>query len=80
MNDKDTGLCGCGRPTQYISMEDLRGSCNKRQRCPSYEELRDISIRYSALRRTMEKVRDVSAEDYEYRTWAKASLEDPNLK
>ena len=35
------GKCGCGRGARYTSFKDGKevGSCNKYQRCPTYDEL-----------------------------------------
>lgn len=39
------GKCGCGKEGRYLIMRDDEQlcSCNKYQRCPTYEELYDIS-------------------------------------
>jgi len=34
-------LCGCGNKGHYRSTIDGSWSCNKRMRCPTYNELRD---------------------------------------
>ncbi|AKO61114.1 hypothetical protein AXI76_gp213 [Pseudoalteromonas phage H101] len=36
--------CGCGRQARYY-MKDKEGSCNKYQRCKTYEELLDDNKR-----------------------------------
>lgn len=38
MIDKLETTCGCGQPTRYTSPCG-KGYCNKRKRCPTYEEL-----------------------------------------
>lgn len=36
-------LCGCGKPVRYMTPgNDDEGSCNKYQRCPTYDELRSM--------------------------------------
>ena len=38
MIEKLESTCGCGKPVKYTSPCG-KGSCNKRKRCPTYEEL-----------------------------------------
>lgn len=43
--------CGCGKDARYSIMRDGQeiGSCNKYQRCPTYEELYDIAQNRKSL-------------------------------
>lgn len=66
MIDKLESTCGCGQPVKYIS-DCRKGSCNKRKRCPTYEELLEENKkneRYTwAYRNFVNKVDDY----FEYR-------------
>lgn len=71
--------CGCGKEGRYSTGIDGEWSCNKYQRCPTYEEqeiaigrLRQMASRYELA---LKKIVKVSATDYEYKAWAKGALD-----
>ena len=43
--------CGCGKDARYLTTngDEQVGSCNKYQRCPTYEELYDIAQNRKSL-------------------------------
>lgn len=43
--------CGCGKDARYLTMcgDEQVGSCNKYQRCPTYEQLYDIAQNRKSL-------------------------------
>ena len=74
----EDALCGCGRPVKYSSF-DGRGGCSKYGRCLSYEEqeelIKDLQNQVVVYKPTLEKIVRVNAMDYEYKTWAKETLD-----
>lgn len=74
----ETNKCGCGRDIRY-STSCGRGSCNKYQRCLSYEEqeelIKVLSSKVVIYEHNLHKIVRVNAMDYEYKTWAKEALE-----
>ena len=61
MIDKLETNCPCGQPARYTSPCG-KGNCNKRKRCPTYEELlkeNKLNVRYTwAYRNFVNKVDD----------------------
>jgi hypothetical protein len=59
MEDKSTGICGCGKLARYM-IKGTDGSCNKYARCMTYEEMRETLAMANKiifqLREAMEKV------------------------
>ena len=57
------GLCGCGKPAKYIMLKNevvVGGCCNKRGRCPTYEELEEkLRITRSRVRKLQMAAEDV---------------------
>ncbi len=73
--------CGCGREGRYARIDEDGlniWSCNKYQRCPTYDELTEL---YDSSRKNenryltaLEKIVGVNGMDYEYKAWAKEAL------
>ena len=62
--------CGCGRPVRYSVSADMSepGSCNKRGRCPTYEELKEglrkANHRLFAFQYAVNKIDDVNVQHH----------------
>lgn len=73
MSDK----CNCGRTIRYSHKDG--NSCNKYIICPSYEDLQKEHEYYHKLSQmylnTLTIIRNTNACDYEYRAWAKNTIE-----
>lgn len=74
-------LCGCGCPGRYVQIAADKSeiySCNKHQRCPTYEELRcevrDLQIETRVYKKHLEQIVSEDGMAYEYKAWAKAAL------
>lgn len=73
--------CGCGDPVRYEHIVDGKRlwSCNKYQICLPYNDLRELMQKYCQLqgmyKATLERIYKTDAKDYQYRTWAKETLE-----
>ena len=79
MSDPNQPLCGCGRELRYTHSED-RMSCNMHVVCLNYDEqfdlikeLKNDSDRY---RKALERIVQIRAMEYEYKSWAKEALKD----
>lgn len=77
----DTGKCGCGKDVRY-SMLGGKGSCNKYQRCLTWEEqdalIKTLTVRVSDYKTTLGKIVEFDAKDYQYKAWATEVLDKHN--
>lgn len=75
--------CNCGKLGRYLHTVEgvpMVLSCNKYSVCPTYDQLlceRDLLRReHDRYEKTLNNIVRVNAMDYEYRTWAKQTLEN----
>lgn len=68
-----TGMtCGCGKPAEYVSPANPNeGSCNKYNRCPTYEELKVFAARKQRVLNLYQQAIDVIDDYFEYRCESK---------
>lgn len=72
--------CGCGKRGRYYHFKDGVEvmACNKYIVCATYEELQDrvrlLGHEMNTYKAYLQKIVDVNAMDYEYKTWAKEAL------
>lgn len=81
IDDEQVVKCGCGGPLRYLHMQpdgSEKMSCNKHVTCMTWEEQQDriteLSRENAKMKSALEKIVNVNACDYEYRTWAKEGL------
>jgi len=82
MNDvEQVVMCGCGGILRYSHRQkdgSEKMSCNKYVVCMTWSEQQDriteLSRENTKMKAALQKIVNVNACDYEYRTWAKEGL------
>lgn len=77
-DNRNHATCNCGAPIRY-SHANGKGSCNRYEVCPSYDDLKKEHEHYRKVSQmylnTLNIIKNTNACDYEYRSWAKNAIE-----